>query len=282
MSLRNLFSVANDYTERDGYPANPNHIFLTAGASVGVSLLLSMLIKPVTANNPSPSGVLIPIPQYPLYTATLAQFSGSAVPYLLDESSGWSTSPQEIEAAVAKAKKDGVTPKALVIINPGNPTGALLDEKTQEALVKICEEHNLVLLADEVYQNNLHRPKEAPFTSFKKVVRKLDSPIALISYHSISKGVSGECGRRGGYFECTNVPEEIIALIYKMASAFTQVYQYVLIKRFIRFQSVYAHHCPVKSAWTPWSAHPNPVPLLTIYGRRKLTPSTALWRLVPS
>ena len=175
-----------------------------------------MLIKPVTANNPTPSGILIPIPQYPLYTATLAQFSGTPLPYYLDESKGWSTSPAEVEAALAQAKKNGVTPKALVIINPGNPTGALLDEKTQEELVRLCEEHNLVLLADEVYQRNLHRAKEAPFTSFKKVVRKMNSPIALVSYHSISKGVTGECGRRGGYFECTNFPDEIVALIYKM------------------------------------------------------------------
>jgi len=191
---------------------------LTSGASAGVSLILQLLIKPLSLNNTSPSGILIPIPQYPLYTATLAQYSGTAVPYLLDEASGWSTSLEGIKAALEKAKTDGVTAKALVIINPGNPTGALLDEATQEALVKICEEHRLVLMADEVYQKNLHRRAEAPFTSFKKVVRKLDSPISLISYHSISKGVSGECGRRGGYFECTNIPEDVIALIYKMVS----------------------------------------------------------------
>jgi len=211
-------SVASFIEERDGYPSNPNHIFLTAGASPGVSLFIQILIKPVTANNPNPSGILIPIPQYPLYTATLAQFSGTPLPYYLDESKGWSTSPAEVKAALAQAKEKGVTPKALVIINPGNPTGALLNEETQEELVKLCEEHNLVLLADEVYQCNLHRAKEAPFTSFKKIVRKMNSPIALVSYHSISKGVTGECGRRGGYFECTNFPEEIIALIYKMVS----------------------------------------------------------------
>lgn len=175
-----------------------------------------MFIKPVTPNDPNPSGILIPIPQYPLYTATLAQFSGTPLPYYLDESKDWSTSPSEVRAALAQAKEKGVTAKALVIINPGNPTGSLLDDKTQEELVKICEEHDLVLLADEVYQSNLHRKEEAPFTSFKKIVRRMNSPIALVSFHSISKGVTGECGRRGGYFECTNFPEEIVALVYKM------------------------------------------------------------------
>lgn len=205
-------SVAKFIEERDGYPADPNHIFLTGGASAGVSLLINMLIS-------SPkSGILIPIPQYPLYTATLAQHSGVPVPYYLDEAQDWGTSIDSIEAALEKAHKDGVVTKALVIINPGNPTGALLDEETMSRLVHLCEKHSLVLLADEVYQANLHKADQHPFTSFKKVVRKLDSQVPLISFHSISKGVSGECGRRGGYFEAANISEPVIALMYKMVS----------------------------------------------------------------
>ncbi|KAJ7481912.1 pyridoxal phosphate-dependent transferase, partial [Mycena latifolia] len=198
--------------ERDGFPASPDDIFLTAGASAGVSLLINMLIA-------SPScGILIPIPQYPLYTAALAQHHGRAIPYLLDESSGWSTSVESITAALDAARKEGTTPKALVVINPGNPTGALLSAATMEQLVKLCEEHSLVLLADEVYQNNLHDAAAHPFTSFKKVVAQLQSPVPLVSFHSISKGVSGECGRRGGYFELTNVSPDVRALVYKLVS----------------------------------------------------------------
>ncbi|KAF9463212.1 transaminase [Collybia nuda] len=205
-------SVAQFIEDRDGFPSDPGHIFLTGGASAGVSLLISMLITPPT------SGILIPIPQYPLYTATLAQHNGVVLPYHLDEASGWSTSVESIEAAVEKAHTEGITPKALVIINPGNPTGALLDESTQVKLVHLCEKYSLVLLADEVYQANLHQPESHSFTSFKKVVAQTRSPVPLVSFHSISKGVSGECGRRGGYFECTNFSEEILALIYKMVS----------------------------------------------------------------
>ena len=185
---------------------------MTAGASAGVSLLINALIT-------SPKdGILIPIPQYPLYTASLAQHQGLPIPYYLDESQGWSTSVSSIEAALEKAHNEGITPKALVIINPGNPTGALLDEATQEKLVQLCEKYSLVILADEVYQDNLHHRKTQPFTSFKKVVSHLQSPVPLVSFHSISKGVSGECGRRGGYFECTNFTEDVIALLYKMVS----------------------------------------------------------------
>ena len=205
-------SRTKTHLERDGYPSDPEDIFLTAGASAGVSLILNTLITP------NVTGVLIPIPQYPLYTATLAQYSGVALPYHLSEPEGWSTSLHEIEAALAKAEKDGVKPRALVVINPGNPTGAILDKSTMQNLVRLCEEHSLVLLADEVYQANLHRPDTHPFHSFKQVVRELGSPIPLFSFHSISKGVKGECGRRGGYFECTNVSDEVRALLYKMAS----------------------------------------------------------------
>ncbi|TFY80356.1 hypothetical protein EWM64_g3655 [Hericium alpestre] len=205
-------NVAKFIEKRDGYPSNPNHIFLTGGASAGVSLLISTLIS-------SPkSGILIPIPQYPLYTATLASFSGVPIPYHLDEVSEWATSPRDIDGALQKALDDGIEPKALVIINPGNPTGALLDEATMEHVVRLCEQHNLVLLADEVYQANLHRPTTHPFTSFKKIVRQLNSRVPLVSFHSISKGVTGECGRRGGYFECANIRDDVLALLYKMVS----------------------------------------------------------------
>lgn len=204
--------LINVLLERDGYPADPSHIFLTAGASAGVSLLINMLISSPT------SGILIPIPQYPLYTATLAHHRGIPMPYYLDESQGWSTSAASVEEAIEQGHRNGTVAKALVIINPGNPTGALLDESTQEALVRLCEKYSLVLLADEVYQANLHKPETHPFTSFKKVVRRLQSNVPLFSFHSISKGVTGECGRRGGYFECTNVSDEVRAIIYKMVS----------------------------------------------------------------
>ncbi|KAF9516097.1 hypothetical protein BS47DRAFT_1341188 [Hydnum rufescens UP504] len=204
-------NVAKFIHTRDGYPSNPSDIFLTAGASAGVSLIINMLIA-------SPStGILIPIPQYPLYTAALAQHKGVPIPYYLDESNGWSTDPQDIEMAIAKASGQGTQVKALVIINPGNPTGAVLRSSTMQDVLRVCERHNLVLLADEVYQSNIHDPAQ-PFVSFKKVLRASNSPVPLVSFHSISKGVTGECGRRGGYFELVNVPEETKALVYKMLS----------------------------------------------------------------
>lgn len=212
ITLLRLFLPKPHSAARDGFPSDPSSIFLTAGASEGVSLLINMLISSPNA------GILIPIPQYPLYTATLAQHCGVPIPYFLDESSGWSTAPDDVERAVEKAIAEGTQPKGLVVINPGNPTGSVLDEPTMRRLVQLAEKYSLVLLADEVYQDNLHQRVSHPFTSFKKIVAASQSCVSLVSFHSISKGVTGECGRRGGYFETTNLSSEINGLLYKMRS----------------------------------------------------------------
>jgi alanine transaminase len=91
-----------------------------------------------------------------------------------------------------------------------------------EAIIKLCAEHKILLMADEVYQTNIFNPDAKPFHSFKKVLRSQAPEIAnnvpLVSFHSISKGYSGECGRRGGFFELVNIDEEVEAQIYKMSS----------------------------------------------------------------
>jgi alanine transaminase len=164
----------------------------------------------------------IPIPQYPLYTATLSYIHGVPLPYNLTESSGWSLSHEVLEETIAKAKKAGTPVKALVIINPGNPTGACLSLKDMEQVVQLCYDEGILLLADEVYQSNIFDETNKPFHSFKKVLRSMPEEVAngveLISFHSISKGMSGECGRRGGYFECVNLDDEVMEQVYKMAS----------------------------------------------------------------
>jgi len=75
----------------------------------------------------------------------------------------------------------------------------------------------LVLAADEVYQENVYGDAP-PFISFKKIVRELGSKIPLVSFHSISKGFTGECGLRGGYFELTNIDTAVKAHLTKLAS----------------------------------------------------------------
>lgn len=165
---------------------------------------------------------MIPIPQYPLYTATLAHLDAVPIPYYLQEPDQWSMSHKDLVTAIRKAR-DAQTPiKAMAIINPGNPTGACLPEEAMKQVVQLCYDEGIMLLADEVYQTNIFDPETKPFVSFKKVLKGMPKDVAesveLVSFHSISKGVSGECGRRGGYFEAVNIDDKVMEQIYKMAS----------------------------------------------------------------
>ncbi|KAI9894496.1 MAG: hypothetical protein M1814_003254 [Vezdaea aestivalis] len=209
-------SVADFIEQRDGHAADPGSIYLTAGASSGVNTMLHLI-----CSTPE-SGVLVPIPQYPLYTATLAVLDGRCVPYYLDESQAWGTDLEAIKSALKTAQEDGTDVRAIVIINPGNPTGASLSEDAIKSVLKFAAEEKLVVMADEVYQTNVFLGK---FYSFKKVLRDLqrETPgsydnVELVSMHSISKGMVGECGHRGGYFELVGFDPEVVAQIYKFVS----------------------------------------------------------------
>ena len=97
-------------------------------------------------------GLLVPIPQYPLYSALATLHNAHLVPYYLDEEHGWTLTGAEVERALADAKTKGIKVRALAIINPGNPTGQCLEEKDMKDIVKVAAKEGLVLLADEVYQ----------------------------------------------------------------------------------------------------------------------------------
>ena len=209
-------SVAKYIERRDGYPADASNIYLSAGASSGVNTLMNIICsRPET-------GVLVPIPQYPLYTATLSVLNARCVPYYLDESRGWGTDLATIRDSYEKAKAEGTDVRAIVIINPGNPTGASLPSDDIKSIIKFAAEENLVVMADEVYQTNVFIGK---FESFKKCLREMQKEdpgkydtVEMASLHSISKGMVGECGHRGGYFELVGFDPEVQAQIYKFVS----------------------------------------------------------------
>jgi len=206
--------VADFITERDGHPAVKENIFLTDGASKGVEFLLKLMLRGAS------DGVLVPIPQYPLYSACLTLASAQLLRYELDEAAGWSLPMSELEASLAKAEKEGVAARGLVVINPGNPTGNSLPRANMEEVVRFCTKHGLVLMADEVYQENIYQDAN-PFVSFKKVACEMGDEAAglqLVSFHSVSKGFLGECGMRGGYFELHGFDPAVQAQLLKLVS----------------------------------------------------------------
>ena len=139
-------SIARFIADRDGHPCDPEAVFCTNGASAGISSVMNLLIRD------SSDGIMIPIPQYPLYSATMTLLGGASVGYYLNEENGWSMEVDELERARRDAEAKGIRVRALAVINPGNPTGQVLGEANMRQVVEFCMRHRIVLLADEVAQ----------------------------------------------------------------------------------------------------------------------------------
>ena len=210
-------AIADFIISRDSFNgveqnADFENIYLTDGASKGVQAALTLLIAKKN------DGILIPIPQYPLYSATITLYGGQQIGYYLDEESGWSLDEQMLEDAIQQALAKGIHARAIVVINPGNPTGGVLTENNIRMVIHFAKRHNLTILADEVYQENIYKPG-ARFISFAHVMTSMkEKEVSLFSFHSVSKGFFGECGHRGGYMEVRNVPSEVIDQITKLQS----------------------------------------------------------------
>ncbi len=108
----------------------------------GVSELIAMSLQAMLDNGDE---VLIPAPDYPLWTASTSLAGGRPVHYRCDENAGWQPDLEDLEAKITDRTK------AIVVINPNNPTGAVYPEQTLQAIAEIARRHELVLLADEIY-----------------------------------------------------------------------------------------------------------------------------------
>ncbi len=131
-----LVAIRND-AERHGFQ-NIQSVFVTAGVSEAVEMCLTALVNPG-------DDVLAPSPEYPLYSAVLAKLESPPNPYFLDEDRGWEPDVEEM------ARKITPRTRAIVVINPNNPTGAVYTRQKLEAIAELARRHNLVILADEIY-----------------------------------------------------------------------------------------------------------------------------------
>lgn len=205
-------AVADFIARRDGILSDPARIILTDGASKGAQAVLTALLKKKN------DGFMVPIPQYPLYSASLALYGGKQIGYLLDEDEHWQLSEAVLERSLASAQEAGINAVGIVVINPGNPTGAVLTISNIKMIIAFAERHRLAIIADEVYQENVYAA-DSKFHSFAKVMNALGViSVPLFSLHSISKGFLGECGHRGGYLELRNIPDDVLAEFIKLQS----------------------------------------------------------------
>ncbi len=130
--------------------------------------------------------ILVPSPDYPLWTAAVSLSSGTPVHYLCDEAQGWAPSIDDMRAKVSSKTK------GIVIINPNNPTGAIYDDATLKAVIQIAREHGLIIFADEIYDKTLFEGKT--HTS----IASLATDVLMITFNGLSKNYRS-CGFRAGW-----------------------------------------------------------------------------------
>ncbi len=147
---------------------NIHDIFITTGASEAIEICLTALLNPG-------ENVLIPEPGYPLYSAIQSKLELVANPYYLDESYGWQPDIDDIKSKINKKTR------AIVLINPNNPTGSVFSKEILEEIVKIALENNLVVFADEIYDKLLFNG--AKHTS----IAALSDELSCITFSGLSK-----------------------------------------------------------------------------------------------
>ncbi len=153
--------------ERKGI-TNVHDIFITTGASEAIDICLTALVN-------DGENVLTPTPGYPLYTAIASKLQMMENPYYLNESNGWLPDIDDIKSKINEKTK------AIILINPNNPTGSLYTEENLRQIIDLALEYNLVIFADEIYDKLL-------FDGKKHIsIASLNKDVSCITFGGLSK-----------------------------------------------------------------------------------------------
>ena len=190
-------AVSRDYHAR-GVPVSPDRVLLTAGTSEGIELALNAIAD-------EGDEVLVPSPTYPLYTAVLAKIGAVPRYYRTNPDDNWLPDLDHLRSLITPRTR------AIVSIDPNNPTGAVYPTSIRRAIIELAETHGLVILADEVY-GDLGYDGEIPLLG----TLDLDAPI--ISFSSLSKAYLAP-GWRAGWMVVGTTPrlDDTLAAIKKLA-----------------------------------------------------------------
>ncbi|MDB5880124.1 MAG: aminotransferase [Ramlibacter sp.] len=168
------------YSQQQGVKGvTMDDIYLGNGASELIAMATNALLD-------TGDELLLPAPDYPLWTAATSLAGGKPVHYLCDEANGWMPDLADIRRKITPATK------AIVVINPNNPTGALYSDELLKAIVAIAREHNLVILADEVYDKVLYDGVK------HTAIGSLSQDVLTLTFNSLSKSYRS-CGYRAGW-----------------------------------------------------------------------------------
>ena len=154
-------------------------IYLGNGASELIAMSTNALLN-------DGDELLLPAPDYPLWTASTSLSGGTPVHYLCDEDNGWMPNLADIRAKITPRTK------GIVVINPNNPTGALYSDDLLKSLVEIAREHGLVIFADEVYDKVLYDGVK------HTAIASLSTDVLTLTFNSLSKSYRS-CGYRAGW-----------------------------------------------------------------------------------
>jgi alanine-synthesizing transaminase len=168
------------YTQQQGIKGvTLDDVYLGNGASELIAMATNALLN-------EGDELLLPAPDYPLWTASAALSGGTPVHYLCDEANGWMPDLDDIRRKITPATK------GIVVINPNNPTGALYSDDLLKAIVAIAREHGLVILADEVYDKVLYDGVK------HTAIASLSEDVLTLTFNSLSKSYRS-CGYRAGW-----------------------------------------------------------------------------------
>ncbi|WP_332815404.1 pyridoxal phosphate-dependent aminotransferase [Ramlibacter sp.] len=168
------------YTQQQGIRGvTLDDIWLGNGASELIAMATNGLLD-------DGDELLLPSPDYPLWTAATSLSGGTPVHYRCDESNGWMPDLQDLRSKITPRTK------GIVVINPNNPTGALYSDELLRAIVDIAREHGLVILADEVYDKVLYDGVK------HTAIGSLSTDVLTLTFNSLSKSYRS-CGYRAGW-----------------------------------------------------------------------------------
>lgn len=190
-------AAAADFVSR-GVNVSADRVLITSGTSEGIELALTGIVD-------EGDEVLVPSPTYPLYTAVLAKIGAQPAYYRTDHTNQWLPDLDHIRSLINPKTR------ALVVIDPNNPTGAIYPDAMRRALIALADDHGLVILADEVYGDLSYDGAVAPMAA-------LDNDAPIISYSSLSKAYLAP-GWRAGWMAVGSSPrlDGALAAIKKLA-----------------------------------------------------------------
>jgi len=165
--LPELRKAISERLSKRGAEISEDDVIITNGTSEGIQMLTGVLVD-------EGEEILVPSPGYPSYNAYIRIYGGKAVPYRTIEEDGWAPDLEDLRSRVSKRTK------AILLINPNNPTGALYDAKVVKEVIQIAAENNLILIADEIYDEIIFEGSFTPAASLAK-------DVTLIGLNGFSK-----------------------------------------------------------------------------------------------